>query len=346
MRATKTATTVYHATLHTLEIKPQLPEAIKPEAWHRMVIDKDHPCIDRMHRASDDSYSIIINPHKLHRTDDGSFIFSYRSLEAILQDMETICNDIGIEDYSLKRVDICLDTDAPFIQTHKLTHLIMLMLADRQSLTNRYESRDPLTLEVKSSTTSNGRRYDASLEIEHYNRALLDQSKWANAPVRNRFELRAMRVHAGKKRSIEGIAQDWQKRLAGQTEANLQHVTGNINDSLLAIWEDYAGRLKKPTSTHWNHFLANHADSIYTRDQLDQLCRRYDAALTPGKPSDDSSRINNLMMKSRFGSCFELFTFREIQAVAGRMQDALKRFAGGEFAGKKQPSEIIKFDDF
>lgn len=140
---------------------------------------------------------------------------------------------------------------------------------------------------------------------------------------------------------IEGIAQDWQKRLAGLTEANLQHVTGNINDSLLAIWEDYAGRLKKPTSTHWNHFLANHADSIYTRDQLIQLCRRYDASATP-----NPSRVDNLLAKGRFGSCFELFTFREIQAVAGRMQDVLKRFAGGEFAGKKQPSEIIKFDDF
>lgn len=336
----------YQATLHTLEIKPQLPEWVKPEVWHKLVIDKDHPCIDRMRRASDGSYSIIINPHKLHRTDDDHFIFSYRSLKDILQDMETICNDIDIEDYSLKRVDICLDTDTAFIQTHKLTQLIMLMLADEHSLTNRYESRDPLTLEVKSSTLSNGRRYDASLEIEHYNRALLDQSKWANDPVRNRFELRAMRVHAGKKRSIEVIAQDWQKRLAGLTETNLQHVTENISDSLLAIWEDYADRLKKPTSTHWNHFLANHADSIYTRDQLVQLCRRYDAALTPIKPSDDSSRINNLMLKSRFGSCFELFTLREIQAVTGQMQDALKRFAGSEFSGEKQPSEIIKFDEF
>lgn len=346
MRTAKTATPVYHATLHTLEIKPQLPEGIKPEAWHRKVIDIDHPCIDRMPRASDGSYSIIINPHKLHKADNDRFTFSYRSLKDIQEDMETVCNVIGVEGYSLRRVDICLDTDTSYSQTHKLTQLIMLMLADEHCLSNRYESRDPLTLEVKSSTLSNGRRYDASLEIEHYNRALLDQSKWANAPVRNRFELRVMRSHAGKNRSIEDIVQDWQTRLEALTDENLQHVTGNMSDSLFALWKDYAGRLKKPTSTHWNHFLANHADCIYTRDQLIQLCRRYDAALTPGKFSDNPKRINNLMTTSRFGNCFELFTLREIQAVTGRMRGALKRFTDGEFSREKQPSEIIKFDDF
>lgn len=336
----------YKATVHTLEIEPHLPEGMKPEEWRRQVYEVNHPCVDRTEKVRN-SYCMIVNPHKLYQGDDGRFTFDYRSLDTILQDMESIGNDLGMTGFTLKRADICLDTTAPYTQTRKLTRLIMLMLADAYDLPNRYESRDPLTLEVKSAVMMNGKKYNSSLEIEHYNRALLDQESWTNAPVVNRFELRAMREQAT---GIMEAAQNWQKRLAGLTAEHLKHVTDGMTNSLFALWEDYASRLKRPTSTHWNHFLATHAESICTRDQLLRLCQRYDASVCEA-PATSDRRIDNLMMKARFGNCFELFTFKDVQAVIEQMRNALTDFIGeviGEpdeapdeasDGAEKQPSE-------
>lgn len=330
----------YKATVHTLEIEPHLPEGMKPEDWRRQVYEVNHPCVDRTEKVRN-SYRMIVNPHKNHSADDGRFIFDYRSLDTIAQDMESITGDLGMTGYSLKRVDICLDTTAPYAQTHKLTQLIMLMLADAYDLPNRYESRDPLTLESKSTVMTNGKKYNASLEIEHYNRALHDQSKWTNDPVVNRFELRAMREQAT---GIMEAAQSWRQRLEGLTAEQLKHVTDGMTNGLFALWEDYASRLKRPTSTHWNHFLATHAESIYTRDQLLRLCQRYDAS-TCEAPSDNARRIDNLMMKARFGNCFELFSFKDVQTVTERMRDALTAFIGApDEEPDEEPDEALCWD--
>ena len=321
----------YEATIHTLEVELILPAEWGNNerwTWWDGLYELNLPCIDkRWYNNRYGVYHMIVNPHKLYRAEDGRFEFKYRSLRNILKDMDTIKNDICIDDFIIKRMDICIDAawERRYEYTNKLTRLIMLMLADQiGNMNNRYLSDDPLTLDPKSITMMNGTKNTATLSMEHYNRRLHDQTDWANTPVTNRFELRAMREQAGRSHTAEDILNNWIGRFEKLTEDHLQRVTDTINKGIFDRWMDYEIPQERLGTSLWNAFLFGQADHLYTRKQLQALfeLNQYWNYWMPG----GTAGVRNFLDKKRFGSMVELYTFKDIQAEIGYMLDALKRF--------------------
>lgn len=330
----------YKATVHTLEVEFAPPVGYTDiQQWWADVYQMNHPCLDTYRKTANGMCSAKVNLHKLNTAEDGRFIFEYKGLNAILKDLETVCNDIGAAGWTIKRLDICLDSDAPYQQTQKLTRLIMLMLADQiGNMDNRYVSTDPLTLDAKSIRMANGKKRGnnkgrkATLEMEHYNRALLDQSEWATAPVTNRLELRAMREQAGESHTAEDIVNNWISRFECLTEDHLPRVTDTVNKGIFDRWNTTISPLYflgEPPSDRritelWNHCLLWNSEWLYTKTQLGKLFDLFKAEndWMPG----GTAGVRNFLDKKRYGSMIELYTFKDVQAEIGYMLDALKRF--------------------
>lgn len=304
----------------------------EPWRWAQYAFQCNHPCVSRLRKARGDAgYNLRINPHKLHRAADGRFLFAYRGLKEFLEDMDTICNDLMLQDYVIKRMDICIDSDCDYQTASKLSRLILLMLADLCGLENRYMSDDPLSLEPKTVVAANGKKYVATLEIEHYNRNLLPQDKWANDPVENRFELRAMREQAGRRHEAVRIVKNWIDRFDKLTEDHLQHVLLQVNRGLFERWKRRTSKLRsedmssRQWTTFWNTFLFWNSEHLYTAKQIESLFGLHET-LGGWMPGGRAGVRNFLETGRRYRTGMELYTFNDIRAEAGLMADALRRF--------------------
>ena len=245
--------------------------------------------------------------------------------------MEAICADLGIDGYITKRMDVCLDTDVPYQQTQKLTRLIALMLGDKIGMGNRYISTDPLTGEAKTLRldneyrSPNGNKVYATLQAEHYNRALVDQMDYAGSPIVNRFELRSMGAQAGVMHTEEDIAAEWLKRLDGLTERDMVRVCQQINNMLVEKCGEHLAKVRdtdKSMSTEINAFLRTHAaDYIYTREQLRNLLDMLGV-------ENKETHVNNLLLPQRFGGFFEMYSWAKVRAEIDCMKAALMGFLG------------------
>lgn len=208
----------YKATVHTLEIQPIMSAkwAGKEYDWWKKVFERNFDFINDKCTIRGKNYKEIrlkINPHKLHKGESGLWVFDYRSADEIESDMEKICSLMEVEDYVIKRLDIAFDSKRSYTTNEKIIRLIQLMIDDRWKKHNRYTSIDPLTLEPKTTAMYNNVKYRSTLQTEHYNRAIFEQNEWENAPIVNRFEVRALRhmLKREKKKGdkeVEGLIED------------------------------------------------------------------------------------------------------------------------------------------
>ena len=317
----------YNATIHTLTITPTIhgtvPTGSDATAWIKNAYSADHPCVNQLNKPRQiNEPRVTINPHKLNRNADGKFIFDYMGMEEYRQTMRRICNDLGADGYIIRRIDLCLDTDSAYADTEKFIRLIMLMLSEEHGLMNRYASIDPLTMKPKSTTMKNGSKpHLATMEIEHYNRALVDQSNWAEPHVINRFELRLMGAQAGTNSDEESIVGKWLEYLAALQARSTASLEQKLNDGLMREWEHYAAMMTASNEanpkTIFNYFIRGHAESVFTRSQLKDLFRRFGSK----RPEIDAQ---NLLQRS--GSLFMLFKPKDIRAGIQPLLDALNRF--------------------
>ena len=311
----------YKATVHTLEIKPLLPENVDGGKWTKWVFDqnRDYVCSIRP-KGKKSEPRLIINPHKTERLSNGLFHFEHDGLTRHEKIMKNICKELGMDGYIIRRFDVCLDTDQPYGQTEKITRLIMLLLGENIGADNRFASYDPLTFDHLTTRIQNGDKGTRTLEMEHYSRAVIDQTKW-DTTIINRFELRAMGARAGKNHDERGIVQSWINQLRSLDPADLRGLESTLNSGIYARWEAYARESGKQTSSaDFNAFLRFNADHIYTRAQLKDLFVLF------GK-GDPEKAVQHLVSKERSGKCFEkLFTEREIRTAIGSMVDALTEF--------------------
>lgn len=306
----------YQSTVHTLEIQPILRDANGETFtdWFKRTKERNLPYVRW------DEMRPIINPHKVSRNDDWKFVFEYRTIDEIESAMNKIMEGMEIDGYTIKRLDLCFDTECGYGVSEKLIRLIVLMLSVKEGLNNRFQSIDPLTLEAKTIVAANGTKYTKSLEIEHYNRELLSQDKWSNAPITNRLELRAMGAQAGVGRTIRSIAKNWLERLEGLTEEHLRQVTEQLTDGIYHRWTDYCEELdcdRNPSQVTRNVFYSCQADNIYTKDQLVTLY---------GNDKQTAKSVDNLLMLNRYGIIFDLYTFDEVKAEVDRLIRAAKQF--------------------
>lgn len=315
----------YRATIHTLEIEPILKPkyAEHPGKWIREAYEKNHPCVNNLWlNRHDRTPRITVNPHRLHTAPDGKYIFTYGGLQEHQQEMQTICQELEIDSYIIRRLDVCLDADVPYEQTQKTTRLIALMLGDSIGMDNRYASIDPATLEPKTlrldnaHRDANGKIIHPTQQIEHYNRELIDQTSYTGKPIINRFELRAMGRAAGVAHTEGDIVSNWIKAFETLRERHATEVCQGLNEHLISACGRYTELAGSDKS---NDFIRANTDHIYSRKQLvaflDMLGRN--------NPEADTG---NLLKKNRGGKVFKLYEWSHIQAEIDSMKAALRSF--------------------
>lgn len=309
----------YRATVHTLTIG-----AVPHEKWKGNIrgwidnIRSTCPFAGIPKYAGDSTYSIFLNPHK--KSSVGNYYtFNYISMNEYTEAMNDICKKMNVDDYTLKRFDICIDSNRPYRETEKLTRLMLLMMGQRINTPNRYTSTDPLDYTPKNTCISNGENVRTkTLEIEHYNRSLIDQSQWTNAPVINRLELRAMGSQAGKRHDEKNIAENWIRRFDELNNVDLVEVCRRVNHALLDEWHEYSDLYGNDSKTAFNDFIRNHYKGIYTREQLEEL---FDMI---GHESKDSTK--NILKVNRSGNLFDLYSMTDIRSEADKITAAVREF--------------------
>lgn len=267
----------------------------------------------------------IYNPAKYKQQHSQSYHndSNYSGLQAHKQDMQTICDEMNMDSYIIHRLDVCLDTDAPYEETQKLTRLIALLLGMNTGMDNRYISIDPITFEPKTIRLDNahrgkdGKRIQPTLQVEHYNRELIDQTAYTGTPIINRFELRAMGAQAGKARTEGDIIANWIERLDGLTERDIESLCQIENIHIAESCGRYAKLTGVTTKTAINYFIRSQADHIYTRNQLVNLLDM----LGRDNPKRDAG---NLLTRS--GRLFKRYRTKQIMNEIDSMKAALIGF--------------------
>lgn len=270
----------YRTTIHTMEIRAST-ELSYPDF---MDVCNGLDCVSEV-RRSGSQYAFIINPHKANGIDDGGlYAFRYLPLSEHLQILENVRSAIRADSLTITRLDLCCDPQIDYKPSEKLLRLLVLLLASKIESRNRYLSIDPMTLEIKTIRIDarkgyNGKCYNSELQIEHYNRALLDQSNW-DSTVINRLEFRASGTEAGENYSIEEIIDRWKSRLQAVSSplalsANMQAVENALNAVLYAQWRQLTRQVDTPTGKLFNDFVFFNLEHIYTRRQMLELFRLY-----------------------------------------------------------------------
>lgn len=317
----------YSATIHTMEIEPVLRYPDEVRSWISKAYDANCPCISQLYPGRYGSMPrAIINPHRLHETPDGKYSFIYMGLREHLENMQTVCEQLDMEGYIIRRLDVCLDTDAPYAETQKMTRLIALLLGVRFGAENRYISADPITLEPKTlrldnaGTCSDGRHREWTLQVEHYNRALVNQIRYTGEPIRNRFELRAKGTQAGYRSSEHSIVTGWIERLDALSGDDISDLGQRLNEVLTEDCGRFTA-LVGSTGTNINAYVRMHLSDIYTRKQM--------VSLFDMLGFHDPEQHTKDFIK-HFGATFERFRNRQIFDEISSMKAALMGFIGDE----------------
>lgn len=290
----------YKATIHTLEISVGA-QGLEPGFLSR-AREKDYVRVAKY--AGTNEYSLVINPHKFSGKDaNGKYKFNYHSLQQHTKIMESIAADLDFDDYSIKRLDLCFDTELDYEANEKLLRYITLMLAGEIGADNRYWSIDPLTQEIKTVRASkrigyNGTTYNGELQIEHYDRSKVDQDNW-DTFIMNRLELRSIGTEAGKHHAEGQIIERWRERLQAILRPDIAiSVETEVNRGLYEAWErKFKSKLysvdTRKLKGRFNGYLLNHFDSIFTRRQLVGLYCLFGEDVKAAAHSADNLRSQN-----------------------------------------------------
>lgn len=310
MKKAKRIPTDYSATIHTLTVEPVF------QGGNTRNVEK-RPYINRIQRNSGTgNLEITLNPHKRHMTPDGKFVFEYWSLSRFTDELKEIQRELGAESLIIRRLDLAVDTTAPYNETAKVVRPILLALAEASRLTNRYVSTDPANGICKTLRADNGGQA-FTLQVEHYNRALEDQSNW-NRTVNNRLEFRSAREQAGANHSVSDIVSNWRERL--------EHVCNQLpaffagqNALLLDDWLQFGGKLGRETGSALNVFMLTHESHIYTREQA----REFFACVTN---TDGKKALQNFIDRKRWGGLIETYSAEEYTEELGAILNAIQVF--------------------
>lgn len=239
-------------------------------------------------------YKAIINPNKWN-----GYINAYDDLQKVFS---AIIHEMGISSYRIARVDFAVDSfEDNYNQLHKLNKCICLLLAVAYNLKNRYESRDPLSLEHLTT-----RVQSEYLECENYNK---DIESDHTSPIYNRLEFRSKAILKVNK-DIPALIDDWCRRL----EYAIQYfdkLQGICNNYLIQRWNKENGIQVKSTS----EFLRKYQDNIYTSRQIQDFYSR----LNYEKPESKAKNFK------RYNS-IEYFSLNDLKSYTAIVRQALRRY--------------------
>lgn len=307
----------YMTTIHTMEIKVT-SELNYPDFMTR------YNALDyasEIRRCGGGLYSLRVNPHKINGVDDkGLYYLRYLSLNEHKSILDRIQADLGAESLTVTRLDLCCDPQIDYAPTEKLLRFLVLMLANQIEAHNRYMSVDPLTLETKTIRVEtkkgyNGKNYNGELQIEHYNRTLLDQSSW-DYTVLNRLEFRSSGTEAGENYSVEEIIDRWKSRLQAVSEPvemtqRMRTVENAVNQTLIERWKQLSFLMDAPTGKTFNDFVFFNLNHIFTRRQMMNLFMLYGDT-----EQQAENRAKNIRRDRRRAFKGQLFTKKQLSEEA------------------------------
>lgn len=303
----------YNTTIHTMEIRAKTEQNYPDFMARCNALDYT----SEIRRCGNGLYSLRVNPHKINGVDTkGLYRLCYLSLNEHKSLLDRIQTDLGADSLTVTRLDLCCDPQIDYAPTEKLLRFLVLMLANQIEAYNRYMSIDPLTLEIKTIRVEakkghNGKNYNGELQIEHYNRALLDQSSW-DYTVLNRLELRASGTEAGENYSIEEIVERWISRLQAVTEPvemsqRMETVERALNHALIEQWQQLSYQMETPTGKAFNDFVFFNLNHIFTRRQMINLFILYGDT-----EQQAENRAKNIRRDRRRAFKGQLFTKKQL----------------------------------
>jgi len=319
----------YKVTIHTMEIKVHTTQNHK----QFYSIYNDKPYLRDAKALGNGTYTMIVNPHLLKGLDaDGKRQFRYIPLSEHKQILEAIKQELPIDSLTVTRLDICADPQIDYCYSEKVLRLLVLMLANEISADNRYMSVDPLTLETKTIRVDarkgyNGKTYNGGLQVENYNRGLLDQTEYDNTVI-NRLEFRASGTEAGENYSPDQIVERWKTRLQAISDRlmmpdRLQAIEKAINQALHEQWRQLVILCSdKPTSKMFNDFVFFNLSSIYTRRQMIELFKL--CGDTEQQAQDRNKNIRRLGRKTFRG---QLLTEKQLAGELESLIFAINQFS-------------------
>lgn len=176
------------------------------------------------------------------------------------------------------RIDFRFDCyNSEYEDTFKLNKLLVLLIAEKNNIKNRYQCIDMLTAEPKTLCIKN--KY---IEAEAYNKALEEPDSFINW----RLELRSKALYDDENENNKELHElkKWYVRLANATEtANFNKLTTTINTHLMARYEEQKA---KRIFSKDNEFITKYADFIFSTRQLTDLYKRMGYARPEKKTSE------------------------------------------------------------
>lgn len=242
----------------------------------------------------------IINPNKMQGD-----LYKYSELYSA---MGTILSAAGIDDYSLIRADLRLDSFDPehYKQYAKLNKYLISALALTYSVKNCYRSTDLFSQAQLSVAIKN--RY---FEAENYDKHA--ESEGTDA-AQSRLELRS------KDFASENLPKEFTERWFLRLDralTNLDKVQSRYNDELIRIYEE--GKDAKPCRFRTvTDFIIMYQDCIFTKSQLIDLLSRI-PEVGPGKAKTKAENH-----KKRYG--IEYFSQRDMRAAVSEIKRATCAF--------------------
>lgn len=238
-------------------------------------------------------FTYIINPNK---TTAGE-ILRYSDFESVFQD---ILEAMEIREYHKCRVDFRIDSmQDNYNELLKLNKCLILLLAYKYNINNRYQSFDPLLLDDLTIRIQND-----YIEAENYNKGI--QSP--DGDVKNRLELRTKGQR--KDKPVSDMITAWATKLDACVS-----VYGELQDqcnlALFKKWQNEKhGRVKS-----LSEFLRKYQDNIFCRKQLIgffQMLNHGNAI----KAADNFKRSNSI----------EFFTTKDIKDYIWLIKKSLQNY--------------------
>ena len=225
------------------------------------------------------------------------------NFEEVLKRTSTIMSQAGITDFTIKRVDCCIDSYHDNLnEMFKLNKCLLLLIACAYKVKNLYQSTDPLLLNKKTLRGEN--RW---FQIENYNKAL--ESNHSDI-VKNRFEMRALGLNNWGIDQIPLLANAWSKRF-DKSLKYFEALQVECNAALFRQWGQEQGIQVKSIS----EFIRKYEDSFFTHKQLSKFLHSI------GSCNAEKSAYNMAYQNE-----IELFSYKEIKLHTEKLKHSLHSF--------------------
>lgn len=258
-------------------MKPEKRQGYSPEAkLHTSQMEVYQEC----NEASDD-FRNCINSRFIEKNGSEFLTLNLNKLVGDLYNYEEyeivfnhLLDDLGIEDYSIKRVDMCFDSCDPdhYREYQKLNRYLISMLACAYKTKNNYKTDDLFLQRQRSVAIKTD-----DFEIENYDREIKNQNTGNTTEhAKSRLEERSKRKGKNNIWKVEDLEEifgnQWFRRWDKAYKC-MNLTQKRYNEALANVY--YENKDRKPAMfKSVNEFLRRYQDCIFSSGQMVDLLKR------------------------------------------------------------------------